>query len=261
MIHILYKEKGETPLQCIEKYKSTLGVAFGTKATYAGRLDPLAEGLMPVLTDKDIENKAEFQSLSKTYTCTALIGVATDTYDILGLPTKISKVMPNDEDIRNALSSMKGTFEIPYPPYSSKTVDGKALHEWEREGRLEEVEIPLRSMTIRNIEVNHVYALRNFEIMKEVDFITNAVTGDFRQQEIHSAWTEVLNNLDVLKIVEFTCEVDSGTYIRSIVHLIGSASGSGACVLRLKRDSVGKYTTHSLPRIEIQSMKFLQFAS
>jgi len=52
--------------------------------TYAGRLDPLAEGLLLVLTGEECKNKEKYLGLDKEYEVDVLFGFATDTYDILG---------------------------------------------------------------------------------------------------------------------------------------------------------------------------------
>jgi tRNA U55 pseudouridine synthase TruB len=54
--------------------------------TYAGRLDPLAEGLMIVLTGDDCMKKDEYTNMSKQYEVhSACLASATDTYDLLGI--------------------------------------------------------------------------------------------------------------------------------------------------------------------------------
>lgn len=54
-----------------------------TKMTYLGRLDPMAEGLLLVLSG-DTRDKNKFLDLDKTYEFEVLWGVSTDTYDVLG---------------------------------------------------------------------------------------------------------------------------------------------------------------------------------
>jgi tRNA U55 pseudouridine synthase TruB len=45
MVIHAYKERGETPLDVIKRLKNENGDLKHTPMTYAGRLDPLAEGL------------------------------------------------------------------------------------------------------------------------------------------------------------------------------------------------------------------------
>jgi tRNA pseudouridine55 synthase len=82
---ILNKYVGETPLACMERFRAEHPEYEGVKMTYAGRLDPIASGVLLVLTGGRVHEKESYLGLPKTYECTALLGVATDTYDVLGM--------------------------------------------------------------------------------------------------------------------------------------------------------------------------------
>ncbi len=87
---ILWKEEGETPLECILRAKEEGKIQESDKATYAGRLDPMAEGVLLVLVGDAVHEKDEYLKLSKEYEVDVLIGVATDTGDILGIVEEIN---------------------------------------------------------------------------------------------------------------------------------------------------------------------------
>jgi len=53
----LYKNRGETPLECLNRFKSDNPEYKDEKMTYAGRLDPLAEGLLLILVGDECKNK------------------------------------------------------------------------------------------------------------------------------------------------------------------------------------------------------------
>jgi tRNA pseudouridine55 synthase len=82
----LYKQAGETPLECILRFKKNNPEYENVPMTYAGRLDPLAEGVLLVLTGKEVHRKEEFLNLKKEYEVDVLFGVGTDTFDVLGIP-------------------------------------------------------------------------------------------------------------------------------------------------------------------------------
>src|SRR3989344_5164686 len=79
----LYKELGETPLECLYRYKESHIKSKDTKMTYLGRLDPMAEGVLLVLTG-NTRDREKYLSLDKTYEFEVLWGIESDTYDILG---------------------------------------------------------------------------------------------------------------------------------------------------------------------------------
>ena len=59
------------------------------KMTYAGRLDPMAEGALIVLARNAIYEKERYLKMDKEYEGEILFGFETDTYDALGMPEKI----------------------------------------------------------------------------------------------------------------------------------------------------------------------------
>ena len=49
----LYKKEGETPLEAIERFRRKNPEYRNEKMTYAGRLDPMAEGVLLVLAGNE----------------------------------------------------------------------------------------------------------------------------------------------------------------------------------------------------------------
>ena len=219
--------------------------------TYGGRLDPMAEGVLLVLAGYTVHRKDEFLKLPKTYECTAILGVATDTYDVLGLPVlprPLREAPPLKEgDVEQVLNLFIGTFFQSYPPYSSKTINGKQMHALAREGGLENLEIPKQSVTVKSISNIRMASMSTEDLIKEITENIGKVKGDFRQEESITAWKWIglENKCKRVNLVLFTIEVSGGTYIRGIVHELGQRlgppAGGGACILRLKRTCVGEY--------------------
>src|SRR3989338_4911372 len=87
-IIILNKKEGETPLAALEAFRRKNKEYANTKLTYAGRLDPMASGLLLLLAGEEIKNKEKYLNLDKEYEFEILFGFQTDTYDILGKITK-----------------------------------------------------------------------------------------------------------------------------------------------------------------------------
>ena len=56
-IILLNKKEGETPLEALEKFRLTNKKYKDVKMTYAGRLDPMATGLLLVLAGEETKNK------------------------------------------------------------------------------------------------------------------------------------------------------------------------------------------------------------
>jgi tRNA pseudouridine55 synthase len=110
----LYKNPGETPLECLERFRVANPEYTNEKMTYAGRLDPMAEGVLIVLAGEECKKKDEYLGLDKEYIFEVLFGIQSDTYDILGIPKIAEK---KDFDIK----SFVGKRIQEYPAYSSRT--------------------------------------------------------------------------------------------------------------------------------------------
>ena len=248
---VLSKSVGETPLECINRFKVSHPEYKDIKMTYAGRLDPMASGVLLVLAGEKVHEKDAYLKLPKTYECVAVLGIETDTYDVLGvpnsskLPPKTSAFRPSwkEGEVEHLLSSFIGTFSQKYPPYSSKTISGKQMHTLAREGGLENLEIPTQNVTVDSILNIRMASMAAEDLVQEVAENIKKVTGDFRQEDTIKAWQAILdqNKGKRIDLVLFTIDVSGGTYIRGIVHELGQQLAKGACILRLKRTSVGDY--------------------
>ncbi|OGD66808.1 hypothetical protein A2442_01655 [Candidatus Campbellbacteria bacterium RIFOXYC2_FULL_35_25] len=240
----LYKKEGETPLETTENFRKENSEYEKEKMTYAGRLDPMAEGVLLVLSGEECKNKEEYLNLDKEYEFEILWGIITDTYDILGIPKIYRGKAPVDlSGFGDVLKKLKGKQVFEYPPYSSATVEGKQLFQWAREGRLNEIEIPRKEVEIYNIELLENYEISGEELLKSIINRVQKVTGDFRQKEITKQWQlpgALPLGVDfVVSKVRVNCS--RGTYVRAIANKLGNDLGVGAIALKIKRNKVGEY--------------------
>ncbi len=267
MVIPVYKNRGETPLAALTKVKSENPDYTHIPMTYAGRLDPMAEGLLLILTGDDCIKKDEYTALSKEYEVTVLFGFATDTYDLLGLVTPseilferssdlltstfgqtISNSISDSASVMSALSKtlpkFSGKLHQKYPPYSSRTVNGKPLFQWAREGKLNEIEIPTHEVFVSNIEITKVSQISKRELEEYIDISIKKVVGDFRQVDIVKRWNDVLmeSPLEEFPIVTFSISCSSGTYVRAIAHEMGELLGIPTLAMKIVRTKIGDYT-------------------
>ncbi|NQV89334.1 MAG: hypothetical protein HQ488_03375 [Parcubacteria group bacterium] len=235
----IYKPLGWTPLECIDKIKATHPELVDSQITYTGRLDPMAEGVIVFLSDEDRFKKPEYQKLDKVYEATILFGLSSDTYDSLGIIKRGKDV--KEEQILTALSQLTGEHLLPFPPYCSYKVGGKPLLLWAREGRLDEIEIPNKLMTV--LEQSDVlvstYPLKDIKnnIFERIDLVKK----DFRQKEVIQSWNRLESVDEYFLTATLTLKVTSGTYIRALAHRLGDQLGCGALLFELKRTSVGSH--------------------
>lgn len=214
----VYKKVGETPLQTLKRLN------IKEKLSYVGRLDPLADGVMLVLVGEENKNREKYLNLDKKYRFEFICGFRTDTYDVLGLAEKCSGEYSE---------ITKGKRKQNYPPYSSKTVKGKPLFQYAREGK--KVELPERNIEIYESQIISERKISAEDLKKTIIDKINLVEGDFRQEEIKKRWNELLTNGEY-KVISGEISCSSGTYIRGLVN------ESGCCTtLSITRLEVGDY--------------------
>lgn len=245
MIYNLYKKRGETPLECVHRYRAAHPESKEEKWTYLGRLDPMAEGVLLAATEDDIKNREALLELDKEYEFSILLGFATDTYDILGKILRVEKLEEVKEmDLIRLAQAYQGEREQKYPPFSSKTVNGVALHDWARKGLIDDIEIPTKNVTVHEIKFEGLTTLTPKTLMGRLLMDISKVQGDFRQHDILVLWKQVLDGLQAetkIFLATMKARVSSGTYIRGLCNDIGNSLGCGACILSIKRTKLGEY--------------------
>lgn len=236
---LFYKKKGETPLQALDRLRNEQPELAAETLSYAGRLDPMAEGIIPVLVGKEEnQNRQDFLKKDKEYEAHFLIGCATDTFDVLGLITKSNFKKIEEEKIHSVLNSLPDITEQVYPWYSSKTVDGISLFEYARKGNLN-IDRPTRSIKIYSVSGIKIVEVNAKELITQNILDIQKVEGDFRQKKSVDSWRVLLNNVpDKVQIVSCVLKVSSGTYIRSLTENLEKAFGVPVVLQKLVRTRV-----------------------
>jgi tRNA pseudouridine55 synthase len=232
MIYNLYKQCGETPLECIQGFAKKTPELKGEKMTYLGRLDPLAEGVLLMASGEDVKRKEEFLGLDKEYSFVSIFGFATDSYDVLGKILRVEKLKEfSENDVRKVTAVYEGEREQKYPLYSSKRIASPEI-------------IPKnKKINIYKINFHKLEILNSKELFGRLLMDISRVKGDFRQNEILILWKQYLLNGGNGNhfMGKFSAHVSSGTYIRSLVNDMGNTLGCGATTLSIKRTRVGNY--------------------
>ncbi len=77
-LFLTYKQWGETPLEALERVRLENPHVKNIPLSYAGRLDPLAEGVLLVLCGEANKSRSEYLGMDKEYECEVLFGIKTD---------------------------------------------------------------------------------------------------------------------------------------------------------------------------------------
>lgn len=133
-IALIDKPRGKTSFYLVRFLRGLTSVRC---IGHAGTLDPFATGVMVLLIGKPYTRKAQdLISFDKEYIAKIKLGVATDTYDIDGIPTFFSQITPTLFDIEKVCNQFQGNVLQTPPMFSAKKVNGKKLYDLARKGQV-----------------------------------------------------------------------------------------------------------------------------
>lgn len=250
---VLEKAIGQTPLEAIQAWKAREGIEASVKASYAGRLDPMASGKLLVLLGEECKRQGQYIGLDKEYEVEVLFGVGSDTGDVLGLVTPGPEEV-NHELLAKTLKGERGTHLRQYPSFSSKTVDGIPLFLHSLSDT--EVEIPKHPETIYQIELCSVTSIERAALQSRIESLLaktpmstdprKVLGADFRIEAVRESWNTYFTHAPQSTVIaRIRVTAGSGTYMRSLATRLGEATGSSALALSIHRTRIGRY--RSLP--------------
>jgi tRNA pseudouridine55 synthase len=143
------KEKGITTFDAIRKLKRELG---GGKIGHAGSLDPIATGLILILTGIATKLSGYLMDLPKVYISDIKLGEATDTQDAIGeVIERGDWEKISTGDIEEVLPRFTGKRMQMPPMYSALKHGGKPLYKLARKGK--KVDRKAREVHTESIEL------------------------------------------------------------------------------------------------------------
>jgi tRNA pseudouridine55 synthase len=146
---LIDKPYGWTSHEVVHHVRRSINKYIGhkVKTGHAGTLDPLATGVLLILTGKFTKRMEEFMAKEKRYTGTFHIGANTPSFD---RETEIDQTFEtnhiSEESLFNAAKAFTGKIKQTPPQYSAVKVKGKHAYDYARSG--EEVELKSRDVEI-----------------------------------------------------------------------------------------------------------------
>ena len=186
---------------------------FNEKVGHTGTLDPMAEGVLPILIGKGTLLSKYLINHDKKYIVKLQLGIKTDTADSEGKiieEHQVNTELLSKENITNVLISFIGKQEQIPPIYSAIKVNGKKLYEYARKGQ--EVELKPRQIEIYDI---------------------NLISYSLEEKQI-----------------EFEVFCGKGTYIRSLCEDIAKKFETVGYMKSLKRIQVGEFKIENSVKID-----------
>lgn len=149
------KPYGWTSFDAVKRLRGVMLRRMGIKKMkvgHAGTLDPLASGVMIIVTGKSTKLIDTLQNGVKEYIATVALGATTPSFD---LETEIDATYPTDhitrESVEEALRHFVGRIEQIPPAFSACKVDGKRAYKMARKGKT--VELKPKVLVIDEIEL------------------------------------------------------------------------------------------------------------
>ncbi len=219
MILNVYKPKDWTSFDVVAEIRGILGVK---KAGHAGTLDPLAEGVLIVLTGKDTKKQADFMEMEKEYVAKIAFGAESPTYDLEMTPILVDAVSSDAvyKKLDEVLPDFIGEIDQIVPPYSAKKIGGRAMYKLARKGE----EVP---------EIRKKVVIHSIEIIEKGVCTIETDRGPVK-----------------LPCPTFKIRCSSGTYVRSLAYELGRKIGSGGVLAHLMRSAVGDCRIEDSAKIE-----------
>ena len=194
-ILIINKEKGCTSHDIVYKVKKI----FNEKVGHTGTLDPLAEGVLPILIGKGTLCSKYLINHDKKYVVNLALGQKTETADLEG------KIIPDkslaQNEIEKVLKSFIGKQQQMPPIYSAIKVNGKKLYEYARKGQ--NVEIKPREIEIYDIKLMNIDAQK-----KQIQFEVFCGKGTY----IRSLCEDIAEKLETVGYMESLKRIQVGDF-------------------------------------------------
>jgi tRNA U55 pseudouridine synthase TruB len=202
MIIQYYKKIGESMNELIDRFREEYKC---DKITYAGKLDPIANGIVTILTDDDIYSRDKYMNKDKIYRFKLIHTITTDTYDILGL------LNSEDEKLVDSVDDNK-EYDMEYPPYSSYKIKGKPLWYYTLNN------IKFDNKPSKKIKLHYLKKINEEKVDKDtiIDRITKIINkvnkNTFRQESILKSYENLKKK--EYTISEYEIKLSSGGFVR-----------------------------------------------
>lgn len=238
----LDKPVGPTAAQALAALRAGDPALRGVKLGHAGRLDPMAEGLLTVLVGDENRHVHALRAQPKAYEVDVLLGLRSDSFDELGLVTAVAEAALDPSAIGRACAAMEGECLQRFPPFSQARVGGVSLIALGHAGvAVERPEAPrvLHEVTLLGVAGVELAAAG----ARALGRVARA-RGDFRQEAIAGRWRAVAGERPGARLTVASLRVrcSAGTYMRSLAHDLGAALGVPAIASRIRRTAAGGLT-------------------
>jgi len=148
---LLHKPTGMTSNAALSRVKRVLKTK---SAGFAGTLDPMATGVLPIALGEATKCLPYIEDVDKEYEFTVRWGVETDTLDTEGKIISENPNRPAEDAIENILKNFTGEISQIPPAYSAIKINGQRAYDLARAGEMPEMKS--RVVTIYKLKLVHM---------------------------------------------------------------------------------------------------------
>lgn len=197
------------------------------KVGHAGTLDPLASGVLVILTGDDTKKQDEVMKQPKEYIVDITFGISSPSHDLEFLPTFTNEVsLPSIlPAIDKTILKYRGEIIQEIPAFSAKKVAGKPLYKNARKNS--------QNITVKGDSLDSGSDSNHFKqvIVNEIVLI-DKFTSDITT-------IEGVKHLPTLRL---KINSSHGFFVRSLARDLGRDFNTSAVVTELVRSKVGEYS-------------------
>ncbi|ADO67104.1 putative tRNA pseudouridine 5S synthase [Cafeteria roenbergensis virus] len=211
---IEYKECGITMKQFLDKIKIKYPLE---RYTFTARLDPMACGIIPLIDKQQFKNVNSYLKTDKTYQVRIILGLSTDSDDVLGKIQNMNPYYFDKIDVTKFFPYFEKnniTFEQKYHYFSSKRI----YNRYKNKKDIEQT----HPVTIYKSTVISHGTIYMKQWLTQVIYDINKVdkTQNFRQDEILDQWNKIncYSENKILTYIDVELDVSSGFFVRQFIR-------------------------------------------
>jgi len=248
---IIDKSPGLTSHDVVNRVRRILGQR---SVGHLGTLDPMASGVLPLVTGSYTRLAQFYLSSEKTYEGTMRFGFSTDTYDAEGDPTSApQQVSLNKGEIEVLAERFRGIIEQTPPPFSAKKIKGVPAYKLARKQKpvvLEPVQVEIKEFEILAVEADRV------------EFRARVASGTYLRSVAHDIGRAFgcgahLQSLRRTSVAEFTL-ADAHT-LDQLAEAAGQSSGVRTHSPAIAQAQAGNSNQNAVGREEVEARSLKLF--
>jgi len=185
---------GPTSHDIVDQVRKILKIR---KVGHAGTLDPFAEGVLLIMTEKDTKKSEELMHQEKEYIGEIKLGFISDTFDKMGIIKPCNQeILPKKPAVEKTLKNFRGEIKQVPPMFSAIKIKGKKLYELARKGI--EIERAPRKIKILKLDlIDYTYPILKIRVICSSGTYIRSLANDIGETLKCGGYLESLSRVKI----------------------------------------------------------------